>query len=407
MPEFEYVGIDKSGKKTTGKFDAPSEGDLRVYLRSKGIRPMRIKKINAFKQDLGKIFRSSGRTMSLETLVSITRQLHALITSGIPLVQGLEFLAEQAATTNIKTIITVMKEKVSQGSYLWEALGLYPKIFPKFYVSLVKVGEASGALDLMFKRLNRYLETSNKLTRIVKGAMMYPLIITCLGIVVISAMLIFVIPKFEELLKSNNQELPGPTQLVIFMSHFVAGNIIYIILVLVTAGFILSQFIKSKEGRAQIDQLVFKTPLFGPLIQKSSIARFSRTLQIMLSSGINLLDAIDICKSTMNNAVLEDAVSTVRKNVEGGKNLGGSMSKLHVFPRMSVQMIAVGEASGNLDKMLEKVADFYEEEVEITINSMTKLIEPLILIVLGGAVGGLLIAMYLPIFKLAGGAGGP
>ncbi|MBI3534476.1 MAG: type II secretion system F family protein [Deltaproteobacteria bacterium] len=232
----------------------------------------------------------------------------------------------------------------------------------------------------MFKRLNRYLETSNKLTRIVKGAMMYPLIITCLGIVVISAMLIFVIPKFEELLKSNNQELPGPTQFVIFMSHFVAGNIIYIILALVTAGFMLSQFIKSKEGRAQIDQLVFKTPLFGPLIQKSSIARFSRTLQIMLSSGINLLDAIDICKSTMNNAVLEDAVSTVRKNVESGKNLGGSMSKLQVFPRMSVQMIAVGEASGNLDKMLEKVADFYEEEVEITINSMTKLIEPLILI---------------------------
>ncbi len=162
---------------------------------------------------------------------------------------------------------------------------------------------------------------------------------------------------------------------------------------------------KTKEGRVQIDRIIFNAPLFGPLVQKSSIARFTRTLQIMLSSGVNLIDAIDICKSTMANAVLEDAIGTVRKSVESGKNLGGTLGKLNVFPRMAVQMISVGEATGSLDKMLEKIADFYEEEVEITINGMTKLIEPIILIFLGGAVGGLLIAMYLPIFKLAGGAG--
>ncbi len=228
MPEFEYVGIDKTGKKVTGKFDAPNEGDFRIYLRSQGIRPTKVKKISVLSQDLGKLFRPSGRSISTETLVGLTRQMHALITSGIPLVQGLEFLTEQANTTNLRTIMSVIKDKVSQGSYLWEALSLYPKIFPKFYIALVKVGESSGALDIMFKRLSRYLETSSRLNKIVKGAMMYPVLITVLGIAVIAAMLIFVIPKFEELLKSNNQELPGPTQLVITLSHFFVGNFMYI-----------------------------------------------------------------------------------------------------------------------------------------------------------------------------------
>ncbi len=406
MAEFEYLGVDKTGKRVTGKSDAPSEGDVRIYLRSQGIRPIRLKKIGAISQDIGKLLSGSGRKISTDTLVALTRQLHALITSGIPLVQGLEFLADQASTSNLKTIVTVIKEKVSQGSYLWEALGLYPKIFPKFYIALVKVGESSGALDLMFKRLSRYLENSNRLKKIVTSAMIYPVIVSAVGVGVIVLMLVFIIPKFEDLLKSNNQELPGPTQFVLNVSHFVANNFVFIIVGIGFVSYLFRLYLKTREGKYVVDKAVFSAPLFGQLIQKASIARFTRTLQIMLTSGINLIDAIDICKATMDNAVLEEAVGTVRRNIESGKTLGTVLGKLNVFPKMAVQMITVGEASGNLDKMLEKIADFYEEEVEITIGGLTKLIEPLILLFLGGAVGALLIAMYLPVFKLAGAAGG-
>lgn len=405
MPTFEYQGVEKTGKRVSGQTEAPNEGDVRVYLRSQGIRPISIRQQGALSQDLGKFIRGSRRTITVETLVALTRQLHALITSGIPLVQGLEFLAEQSGTQNLKTIMTVIKDKVSAGSYLWESLGLYPKIFPRFYIALVRVGESSGSLDIMFKRLSRYLENSHRLKRIVKSALLYPAVVLAIGIGVIIIMMVFVIPKFEELLKGSNQELPLPTQWVLNTSHFMVDHFLALSLGTAGACYLFLMYAKTKEGRAWLDKAIYNAPLFGPLIQKAAIARFSRTLQIMITSGVNLIDAIDICKTTMDNSVLEDAVSTVRREVEGGKSLGTVISKLSVFPRMATQMITVGEASGNLDKMLEKVADFYEEEVEITVNGMTKLIEPIMIVVLGGIVGGLMIAMYLPIFKLAGGAG--
>lgn len=406
MPIFEYQGVEKTGKRTSGQIDAQSEGDVRVYLRNQGIRPITLKKQGVLTQDLGQLIKSSKRSISTETLIALTRQLHALITSGIPLVQGLEFLAEQSGTQNLKTIMTVIKDKVSQGSFLWEALSHYPKIFPKFYIALVRVGESSGSLDIMFKRLSRYLENTNRLKKIVKSALLYPAMVMTLGVGVIILMLVFVIPKFEELLKSTNQALPGPTQIIINFSHFIGNNFVYLLAAIGSLVYVSSLYLKTREGKALVDKTIFNAPLFGPLIQKAAISRFSRTLQIMLSSGINLIDAIDICKSTMDNIVLEDAISKVRREIEAGKTLGSVITKLQVFPKMSVQMITVGEASGNLDQMLEKVSDFYEEEVEITINGLTKLIEPLLIVVLGGIVGAIMIAMYLPVFQIAGGAVG-
>jgi type IV pilus assembly protein PilC len=304
----------------------------------------------------------------------------------------------------MKQIIGSMKERVAQGSYFWESLAQFPKAFPRLYVALIRAGETSGSIDQMLKRLSRYLEDAARLRKMVKGAMMYPAIVVSVGVGVIAMMLTFVIPKFEALLTASGQELPGPTKFVLDLSHFMTGNFTYIVAGLVTGSILGFRFFKSQEGRATIDRLMFKAPIFGNIMVKAGTARFARTMQTLLASGVNLIDAVEICKATVDNAVIEGAVAKIRGEVEAGKTFGMVITKLKVFPDMAVQMITVGESTGNLDQMLDKVADFYEEEVENLVAGLTKMIEPLILVFLGGAVGGLLIAMYLPIFKMAGSA---
>jgi type IV pilus assembly protein PilC len=401
--EYQYQGVDKTGKKVSGKIDAPNEGELRMSLRGLGIRPTSISKVSALNSDLTALFKG-GIHVPTDQLVTFTRQLQVLIGSGIPLVQGLEILTDQASSVSLKNILLAVKEKVSQGSYLWEALNAYPTVFPKLYIALIRAGEASGSLDQMLKRLSRYLEDADRLRKQIKGAMMYPLIVISIGVGVVALMLIFVIPKFEEMLKGAGQELPGPTQFVIQTSHFLVDNIYMIFGASIISIYLIRRYLKSDEGKAVLDRALFQSPFFGTIIQKAGVARFSRTLQTLLSSGVNLIDAIDICKTTIDNIVLEDAVGKIRAEVEAGKTLGMVVGKLGVFPKMAVQMILVGESTGNLDKMLEKVADFFETEVDAIVGGMSKLIEPIVLVVLGGMVGGMMIAMYLPIFKLAGGA---
>jgi type IV pilus assembly protein PilC len=402
MAQYHYQGVDRTGKKVQGILEAGAEGDVRMMLRTMGVRPTKIAKPNMMNSDLGTLMK--GDTVPIEVLVTFTRQLQVLISSGVPIVQALEVLEGQVAHKGMKRATATIKEKVSGGTYLWEALGNYPRIFPKLYLALIRAGEASGSIDQMLKRLCRYLEDADRLRKMLKSAMMYPIIVVCIGVGVIALMMIVVIPKFEDMLKSGGQELPGPTQFVINLSHFMVDNIIAILVGGGTAIFLLIRYSQSTEGKAFFDRTMFNAPLFGDLMQKGGVARFSRTMQILLASGVNLIDAIDICKATVDNAVLEGAVAKIRAEVEGGKTLGAVVSRLGVFPSMAVQMISVGESTGNLDKMLEKVADFYESEVETMIAGMTKLIEPLILVFLGGTVGGLMIAMYLPIFKMAGGA---
>ena len=405
MVEYEYLAVGKDGKKVKGKVDAPNEGELRMILRAQGIRPTRISKVNLVNMDLGRFLKGGIRSVPTEVLVTFTRQLQVLIGAGIPLVQGLDILGEQSTDTTMKDIIAAVRERVSQGGYLWESLGVYTQVFPKLYIALIRAGEASGSLDQMLKRLSRYLEDSDRIKKMVKSAMMYPIIVVCIGISVVALMLIFVIPKFEEMLKGSDQELPLPTQIVINLSHFLANNILYIAATVGAVVYFGVRYFKSEEGRAFLDRLLFGVPLFGPMMQKAGVARFSRTLQTLLTSGVNLIDAIDICKATIDNAVLEEATGKIRVEVEGGKTLGAVIGKLGVFPRMAVQMIVVGESTGNLDKMLEKVADFFESEVETLVAGLTKLLEPLVLVVLGVLVGGIMVAMYLPIFKMAGTAG--
>jgi len=380
VPEYSYQGIDKAGKKVAGKMDSPNEGEVRIALRGMGVRPTRINKEGAKRN----LFGAQIRSVPTEALVTFTRQLQVLISSGIPIVQGLDILYDQSGNASLKVIIGAVKEKVSAGSYFWESLSAYPLVFPKLYISLIRAGEASGSLDQMLKRLTRYVEDSERTRKMVRGAMMYPAIVVCIGAGVVSLMMVFVIPKFEDMLKGNGQELPLITQMVIHASHFMIANILYLVSGVGFAIYIFLKYIKTPEGRALIDRMFFHFPLFGGMMQKSGIARFSRTMQTLLASGVNLIDAIDICKATIDNAVLEDAVSKIRSEVEAGKTLGMVISKIALFPRMAVQMISVGESTGNMDKMLEKVADFYESEVEILVGGMTKLIEPLVLVVLGG-----------------------
>lgn len=406
MAQYQYAGVDRAGKKVAGSIDVQSEGDLRMHLRTQGIRPTKITKgVNIANADLGALLTgglSATPKMNLEQLLGFTRQLQVLISAGIPVVQGLEILEEQQTDKGIKKILAGLREKVSGGMFLWEAAAQYPKAFPRMYVALIRAGESSGSIDQILGRLGRNLEGVDKLRKMVKSAMMYPGIVLCVGIGVIVLMLTLVIPKFEEMLKQANQELPAPTAFVLNMSHFVINNFLLLAGGTVTTLFLLVRFIRTKEGKAIFDRVMFRAPLFGGLIQKGGTARFCRTLATLLVSGVNLIDSIEICKATLDNAVFEEAIGKIRSEIEAGKQLGVVLTGLKAFPRMAVQMISVGEATGSMDKMLEKVASFYEEEVEMMVAGLTKLMEPLMLVFLGGAVGGLLISMYLPIFKMAG-----
>jgi len=403
VPEFQYQGVDKEGKKITGKLEAPSEGELRMMLRGQGVRPTRIAPVSILNADIGTML-SGGMKIDQKELVIFTRQLYVLISSGVPLVQSLEVLEGQLDNPFLKNILSAIREKVSQGTFLWQSFAAYPKVFPKLYVALIKAGESSGSLDIMLKRLSRYLEDAERLKRLVKSAMIYPFAIMGVGTVVLGILLTFVIPRFEKILTAGGKELPYLTQVVIDISNIFKHNAQYITVGVIFLAFIVFKYVKTDEGRAFVHRAFFNFPILGPIMQKSGIARFSRTMSTLLSSGVTLIDAIDICRVTIDNAVIEASVKNIRKEVEEGKTLGLVVSKITVFPKMAVQMIMVGESTGNLDDMLERIADFYEEEVEVLVGGISKLIEPVILVVLGVLVGGVMIAMYLPIFKMAGGA---
>lgn len=406
MAEFTYSGVNKSGRRVQGTIEASTEGDLRMILRSQGIRPTEIRKGSKGNQTGLQLFANRSGYVPVKQLVTLTKQLQVLLSSGVPIVQAIEVLAEQASGKGIRDVLISVKEKVSAGSYLNEAIGAYPKAFPRLYVALVKAGEISGSLDQMLKRVGRYLEDTERLRRIIKSALIYPIVVIAVAIGVMALMLIYVIPKFADLLRGTGQELPLPTRFVMNLSDFFVKNFFFIFVGIGVGIALLIRYIRTPEGKAFFDQALFKFPLFGELMQKAGTARFSRTMQTLLASGVNLLDAIDICKETIDNRVLEGAVGRIRSDIEAGKALGASIDRLNVFPKMAVQMISVGETTGNLDKMLEKVADFYETEVEAVVQNLTRMIEPLLLVGLGGMVGGLLIAMYLPIFKMAGSAAG-
>ncbi len=406
MAEFLFTAADRNGKKTEGKIDAANEGELRMMLRSQGLRPIKISRPGMGQVDLGKAFSGlmgGNERVAPERLLNFIRQLQVMLNSGVPLVQSLDLLHEQESPGTLKRILLNTKEKIKEGSFLWESLAAYPKVFERVFVALIRAGESSGSLDVMLKRIGKYLENSFRLKRLIKSSMMYPAIVLVIAIGVVSLMLLVVIPKLEDMIVSTGGELPWITQKVINLSHGMKDNFFVIIAGLAIIIYLVRSYIKSPEGRVVYQKMLLSMPLFGDLIVKSGVAKFCRTMSTLLISGVPMVDAIEICKNSSEHIAFEDAAGEIKKDVETGSSFASAMIRQKIFPKMASQMAAVGENTGSMDKMLEKVADFYEEEVESAVQGMMKLIEPIMLVVLGGLVGGLMIAMYLPIFQMAGG----
>jgi type IV pilus assembly protein PilC len=404
VAEFMYIAADRTGKKIEGKMEAGSEGELRMSLRSQGLRPVKISRANLAQVDIGTYLRglTGGATVRTDRLMNFIRQLQIMINSGVPLVQALELFYDQESDPTLKRILGTAKDKINSGSYLWECFAMYPNVFEKVFIALIRAGESSGTLDLMLKRIGKYLENSFRLKKLIKSSMTYPISVTVIAVGVVSLMLTVVIPKFEEMITGNGGQLPAPTRVVIAMSHWMTGHIVTLIVGLTAAFFLFRAYAKTNDGRVVIQRTMMVMPLFGDLAIKSGVARFSRTLSTLLSSGVPLVDSLEICKAAADHVAFEDAIGEMKREIELGSSFTNTMVRQKIFPKMATQMSSVGENTGNLDKMLEKVADFYEEEVENTISSMMKLIEPFMLVFMGGIVGGLMIAMYLPIFQMAG-----
>lgn len=405
MPEYNYVAADRTGKKIEGKLEAANEGELRMTLRGQGLRPMRISKASMAQVDIGTYLRGmlgGGASVPTERLLNFIRQLHVMITSGVPLVQALDLFYDQESDPTLKSILAASRERIKGGSFLWESFAAYPNIFERVFVSLIRAGESSGTLDVMLKRVGKYLENSYRLKKLIKSSMTYPIAVVCIATGVVTLMLTMVIPKFEEMITGSGGVMPAPTQFVINLSHWMTNNFTYLIVAGV-ASFVLGRmYLKTKEGKIVFQKILLGLPLFGDMIIKGGVAKFSRTLSTLLASGVPMVDSLEICRSAAEHIAFEDAIGTIKKEVELGSSVANAMQRQKVFPKMATQMTSVGENTGNMDKMLEKVADFYEEEVESAIQGMMKLIEPFMLVFLGGIVGGLMIAMYLPIFQMAG-----
>ena len=403
MPVYKWVAETKKGKILKGELEAADERIAQLQLKR---RNLTIKKIKVKPKDLFANVAFFQPKITAKDVVIFTRQFSTMIDAGLPLVQGLTILAEQTENKTFQNVLKRVTKDVEGGSSLAEALKKHPKVFDALYVNLVAAGEIGGILDTILQRLAAYIEKAEKLKTRIKGAMTYPIIVVGVAVLVIAVILIFVIPVFQEMFSSFGKALPVPTQIVVNMSDFLKGNIHYVIVGFIVFVFAFKKYRNTKKGRKQTDALALKLPVFGNLLKKSAVARFTRTLGTMISSGVPILDALEIVAKTSGNVVLEEIIYEVRSSIAEGQTIAEPLSEAAIFPRMVVQMISVGEATGALDTMLNKIADFYDDEVDAAVEALTSMLEPLLMVFLGGAIGGLVIAMYLPIFQMAAAMGG-
>lgn len=399
MPAWTWEASTRAGEHRSGTMEADTEGVVRERLLSQGMVINSVKKQKvAFKLP------TLGSGVTLKDLVVFTRTFSTMVDAGLPLVQCLDMLGTQAENKHFGGILAKVKADVESGKSLSESMAKHPKVFDTLFSNLVAAGEAGGILDLIFRRMATYLEKSAKLSRQVKGALVYPTAIVVVGIGVMLIMMTFVLPTFETMFKDLGAgSLPAPTRFVLGISHFITGNAIILIPLVIAAGFGISAFKRTEKGRYFWDSMLLKLPVFGNVVRKGAVARFTRTLGTLLASGVPILDAMDIVARTAGNAVIQKGILYAREKVSEGKDIASPLLETGIFPPMVVQMIGVGEQTGAMDDMLQKIADFYEEEVDAAVAAMSAMLEPLILVFLGVGVGGMLIAMYLPIFDVAGG----
>ena len=402
MPVYVWEGRTVRGELKKGEADIADEAALRAQLRRKGLKSIVVK---PKPKDLLEYIPFLKGKVKEKEIVIFARQFATMINAGMPIVQCLEMLGSQEQNKVFKKMILTIKEDIEGGSTLSEAMKKYPDTFDDLFVNLVAAGEAGGILDKILARVSAYLEKASKLKSKVKGAMTYPASVLGISVAVVSLLLLKVIPVFQGMFEGLGRALPAPTQFLIDASHFMRSYFFFMVAGVVIAVFLFRRYYKTENGRLMIDRLILKAPVFGPLLKKVAVAKFSRTLSTMMSSGVPIIEGLEIVSKTAGNKIIENAIIETRKSISEGKTISEPLMESGIFPSMVVQMIAVGENTGALDSMLSKIADFYDDEVDAAVDAMTALLEPFMMVFLGTVVGGMIIAMYLPIFQMASAMG--
>lgn len=402
MPVYLWEGVTKRGEPKKDEMEAPDEAAVRSLLRRQGFKDIKIKKKP---KDLLENITWLQPKVKEKDVVVFARQFATMINAGLPIVHSLDLLAQEEENKTFKKVIASIKDDIEGGMTLTDSMKKHPDLFDELFVNLVAAGEAGGILDVILNRLSQYMEKALKLKSKIKGAMTYPAATLVIAIAVVILLLWKVVPVFEDMFKGFGSALPAPTQFLVDASRFVQNNILYMVIGAVVIFFAYRQYHKTERGRLQIDTLILKAPIFGILLKKAAVAKFSRTLSTMMSSGVPILEGLEIVSKTSGNKVIENSLMVTRKSISEGKTIAEPLSQANIFPSMVVSMIAVGENTGALDAMLAKIADFYDDEVDAAVDAMTSLLEPIMMVFLGGVIGGMIVALYLPIFSMAGAIG--
>jgi len=392
MPTFTYTARAANGELKTATMEAASRDDVMAQLKRQ--------RMNVVKVDEDKGKKKAAGAIKMRDIVIFTRQFSTMINAGLPLVQALDILAKQSENKALQEVTRAVVFDVESGHTVADALAKHPKAFSDLYVNMVAAGEAGGILDTILMRLATFMEKNDALVRKVKGAMIYPGVIMSVAGIAITVLLIFVIPVFENMFGSVGLALPLPTRIVIGMSRFLKGYWWLVGGGIAGGVYMLKQYYKTSDGKLQIDKLLLKMPILGDVLRKSSVSRFTRTLGTLISSGVSILDGLEITAKTAGNRVISDAIMASRASIAGGDTISAPLQKSAVFPPMVISMIAVGEQTGGLDEMLSKIADFYDEEVDTAVSNLLSMLEPVMIVFLGLVVGGMVVAMYLPIFDM-------
>jgi type IV pilus assembly protein PilC len=401
MPIYKWEGKTLKGLLKKGEMEAGDEAAIRIHLRQQNIIPTRI-----FSK--GKAITFSlpfGKKVKQRSVAVFTRQLATMIDAGLPLVQSLEILSSQQEHKVFKNVIREIREDVEGGSTFAGALKKHPVTFNDLYTNLVVAGEEGGILDTILTRLANYIEKAEALKKKVRSALIYPTTIVGVAVIVVMILMIFVIPVFETMFKSAGQNLPLPTLIVLAISKLIKKYVLIVIPGIIVFFYLLRKYYHTENGRAVVDRILLKLPVFGLLFRKIAVARFSRTLGTLVSSGVPILDGLNIVSRAAGNKAVETAILNARASIREGETIAEPLGRSGIFPPMVIQMISVGESTGALDSMLSKIAEFYEEEVDVTVANMTSLLEPFLMMFLGVVIGGIVIAMYLPIFQIASAVG--
>ncbi|MBI4394783.1 MAG: type II secretion system F family protein [Candidatus Omnitrophica bacterium] len=400
MSEFEYVVKDKEGKNLQGRKEAANVNDIVAALRQQEYLIIRVTEVKPKLALFSRKGTRPGGRIKADELVVFSRQLATMVEAGVPLVQSLNILSDQVENANLQRIILAIHDEVESGKNLSEALQKHKKVFSPLFVSMVKAGESSGSLEEILDRLASYIEKTSALQKKIRSALVYPTVVAIMAFIITFGMMTWVIPQFANIFASLNAPLPTPTRMLIAFSNFLRTNILLFFGTVGGGIFLLNRFVSTKAGRLWFDSLKLRMPIFGPLFLKVAVSKFSRTLSTLVKSGVPILSALEIVGKTSGNRLIEQVIGEVHNSIKEGESISAPLGKKKIFPPMVVRMIAVGEETGELDKMLSKIADFYDIQVDTAVDGLTSMIEPLVIAFLGIVIGGIVIAMFLPILTL-------